>query len=32
VVAAACDISFDSNQLVAVILSQRLVGRKRWNN
>jgi sulfopyruvate decarboxylase TPP-binding subunit len=32
VVAAACDISFDSNQLVAIILSQRLIGRKRWNN
>jgi sulfopyruvate decarboxylase TPP-binding subunit len=32
VVPAACDISFDSNQSVAVILSQRLIGRKRWNN
>jgi sulfopyruvate decarboxylase alpha subunit len=32
VVPAACDISFDSSQSVAVILSQRLIGRKRWNN
>lgn len=31
VVPAACDIAFDANQPVAVILSQRLIGRKRWN-
>jgi len=31
VVPAACDICFDSSQPVAVILSQRLIGRKRWN-
>jgi sulfopyruvate decarboxylase alpha subunit len=31
VVPAACDICFDSSQAVAVILSQRLIGRKRWS-
>ena len=30
VVAAACDMAFDGDLAVAVILSQRLIGRKRW--
>jgi len=31
VVGAACDMAFDSNVAVAVILSQRLIGRKLWS-
>ena len=30
VVAAACDMAFDGDLSVAVLLSQRLIGRKRW--
>jgi sulfopyruvate decarboxylase alpha subunit len=30
VVAAACDMAFDGDLAVAVLLSQRLIGRKRW--
>jgi len=30
VVSAACDMAFDGDLAVAVLLSQRLVGRKRW--
>jgi len=30
VVGAACDMAFDGNLAVAVLLSQRLIGRKRW--
>jgi sulfopyruvate decarboxylase alpha subunit len=31
VVGAACDMAFDGNAAVAVILSQRLIGRKVWS-
>ena len=31
VVGAACDMAFDGNVAVAVILSQRLIGRKVWS-
>ena len=31
VVGAACDIAFDGNAPVAVLLSQRLIGRKQWS-
>jgi sulfopyruvate decarboxylase TPP-binding subunit len=30
VVGAACDMAFDGNLQVAVLLSQRLIGRKQW--
>jgi len=30
VVGAACDMAFDGNLMVAVLLSQRLIGRKVW--
>jgi sulfopyruvate decarboxylase alpha subunit len=30
IVAAGCDMAFDGNQAVAVLLSQRLIGRKQW--
>jgi sulfopyruvate decarboxylase alpha subunit len=30
VVSAACDMAFDGDLAVAVLLSQRLIGRKRW--
>jgi sulfopyruvate decarboxylase alpha subunit len=30
VVGAACDMAFDGNLAIAVLLSQRLIGRKRW--
>jgi len=29
-VGAACDMAFDGNLAVAVLLSQRLIGRKQW--
>jgi len=29
-VSAACDMAFDGDLAVAVLLSQRLIGRKRW--
>lgn len=29
-VASACDLAFESNQAVAVLLSQKLIGRKVW--
>jgi sulfopyruvate decarboxylase alpha subunit len=31
VVGAACDMAFDGQTPVAVLLSQRLIGRKSWN-
>jgi sulfopyruvate decarboxylase alpha subunit len=31
VVGAACDMAFDSNLAIAVLLSQRLIGRKVWS-
>jgi sulfopyruvate decarboxylase alpha subunit len=31
VVGAACDMAFDGNLQVAILLSQRLIGRKQWN-
>ena len=31
VVAAACDMAFDGNVPIAVLLSQRLIGRKVWS-
>ena len=31
VVGAACDMAFDGNVPIAVLLSQRLIGRKVWN-
>jgi len=30
VVAAGCDMAFDGDQAVAIVLGQRLIGRKRW--
>lgn len=30
VVGAACDMAFDGNLQVAILLSQRLIGRKQW--
>ena len=30
VVAAGCDMAFDGDLAVAILLSQRLIGRKRW--
>ena len=30
IVGAGCDMAFDGNLLVAILLSQRLIGRKRW--
>ena len=29
-VGAGCDMAFDGNLLVAILLSQRLIGRKQW--
>jgi sulfopyruvate decarboxylase alpha subunit len=31
VVGAACDMAFDGNVQIAVLLSQRLIGRKVWS-
>lgn len=31
VVAAGCDMTFNGNQSVAILLGQRLIGRKQWN-
>ena len=31
VVGAACDMAFDGNVPIAVLLSQRLIGRKVWS-
>jgi sulfopyruvate decarboxylase alpha subunit len=31
VVAAGCDMTFNGNQPVAILLGQRLIGRKKWN-
>ena len=30
IVGAACDMAFDGQQCIAVLLSQRLIGRKQW--
>jgi sulfopyruvate decarboxylase alpha subunit len=30
IVGAGCDMAFDGNLQVAILLSQRLIGRKRW--
>jgi sulfopyruvate decarboxylase alpha subunit len=30
VVGAACDMAFDGNLQIAILLSQRLIGRKQW--
>jgi sulfopyruvate decarboxylase TPP-binding subunit len=30
VVAAGCDMAFDGDLAVAILLGQRLIGRKRW--
>jgi hypothetical protein len=30
VVGAGCDMAFDGNLQVAILLSQRLIGRKQW--
>jgi sulfopyruvate decarboxylase TPP-binding subunit len=30
VVSAACSLAFDSDQQVAVLISQRMLGRKKW--
>jgi hypothetical protein len=30
VVGAGCDMAFDGNVQVAILLSQRLIGRKQW--
>jgi sulfopyruvate decarboxylase alpha subunit len=30
IVGAGCDMAFDGNVLVAILLSQRLIGRKQW--
>ena len=30
VVGAGCDMAFDGNQSIAILLSQRLIGRKQW--
>jgi sulfopyruvate decarboxylase TPP-binding subunit len=30
VVGAGCDMAFDGNVRVAILLSQRLIGRKQW--
>jgi sulfopyruvate decarboxylase alpha subunit len=30
VVGGGCDMAFDANQAVAILLSQRLIGRKKW--
>ena len=30
IVGAGCDTAFDGNLLVAILLSQRLIGRKQW--
>jgi hypothetical protein len=29
-VGAGCDMAFDGNLQVAILLSQRLIGRKQW--
>jgi sulfopyruvate decarboxylase TPP-binding subunit len=31
IVGAACDMAFDGNLSIAVLLSQRLIGRKVWS-
>jgi sulfopyruvate decarboxylase alpha subunit len=31
IVGAGCDMAFDGDLQVAILLSQRLIGRKRWN-
>ena len=31
IVSAACDMAFDGNLAIAVLLSQRLIGRKQWS-
>ncbi len=30
IVGAGCDMAFDGNLMVAILLSQRLIGRKQW--
>jgi sulfopyruvate decarboxylase TPP-binding subunit len=30
IVGAGCDMAFDGNLAVAILLSQRLIGRKQW--
>ena len=30
IVSAACSLAFESNQQVAVLISQRMLGRKKW--
>jgi sulfopyruvate decarboxylase TPP-binding subunit len=30
IVGAGCDMAFDGNLQVAILLSQRLIGRKQW--
>jgi hypothetical protein len=30
IVGAGCDMAFDGNLRVAILLSQRLIGRKQW--
>jgi hypothetical protein len=30
IVGAGCDMAFDGNQQVAILLAQRLIGRKQW--
>jgi sulfopyruvate decarboxylase TPP-binding subunit len=30
IVGAGCDMAFEGNLLVAILLSQRLIGRKQW--
>ena len=30
VVSAACSLAFESDQQVAVLISQRMLGRKKW--
>jgi sulfopyruvate decarboxylase alpha subunit len=32
IVSAGCDMAFNGNLMVAVLLSQRLIGRKRWTD
>jgi sulfopyruvate decarboxylase TPP-binding subunit len=30
IVGAACDMAYDGNLQIAILLSQRLIGRKQW--
>jgi len=30
IVGAGCDMAFDGNLAIAILLSQRLIGRKQW--